>query len=549
MMQIIRKALGDMKYIRLFLLNTLLFNTVLFNSILFSAPAFAEETMWRYTVRPGDNLITLGKRHLINADDWTVLQRINRVQDPYRLPIGSVLHMPLALVKQTAANAEVIFVSGQAHWQQSATHWAPLQTGKQLGPGAVIVTKDNSKVVIQFADGSTTNIVSNSTLSLDALSLYSGGAMVDTKLRLQKGRIETQANPKHIDGNQMQVITPSAIAAVRGTNFRVTTNKEFTTQETLDGRVTLNAANHEVMVNKGFGSKAEQGKQPIPPVVLLPAADTTKLNAQYAALPVTFEVPQMKGAERWVAKVATDAGFNQMVAEGEFNTSKLVFADVPDGQLYLNLRAKDSEGIVGYEAVHAFNVNARPFQPEIVSPMANAIVREAQPTLQWQAVADAQQYKVEVASDATFKQLIETKQLDALSVQLEKPLTPGQYYWRVISLAKTDDGHLEKGPALQVNAFSYKAAPVMPDISQLSVNVARNRVFVQMPPPLSGLSYHASLDNPFNHQVDVWQGADLANQFHFLLREYGQQTLYIRHIDSDGIESEPAIYEFDAQPE
>jgi hypothetical protein len=313
--------------------------------------------------------------------------------------------------------------------------------------------------------------------------------------------------------------------------------------------VALHAANQEVMVNQGFGSKAEQGKQPIPPVVLLPAVDTTNLNAQYAALPITFEVPPINGAERWVAKVATDAGFNQLVAEGEFNANQLVFADVPDGQLYLNLRAKDSEGIVGYEAVHAFNVNARPFQPVVVSPTADAVVREAQPTLQWQTVADAQQYTVEVASDATFNQLIEAKQIDGLSLQLDKPLTSGRYYWRVISLAKVDDGQLEKGPALQVNAFSYKAAPVMPDISQLSVNVARNRVFVQMPPPMNGLSYHASLDNPFNHQVDVWQGADLANQFHFLLSEYGQQTLYIRHVDSDGIESEPAIYEFDAQPE
>lgn len=507
------------------------------------------ETMWQYTVRPGDNLITLGERHLINADDWIELQRINRVQDPYRLPIGSVLRMPLALVKQAAANADVIFVSGQAHWQQSATHWAPLQIGQQLGPGAVIVTKENSKVVIQFADGSTTNVVSNSTLSLDALSLYSGGAMVDTKLRLQKGQIETKANPKHTQGNQMQVITPSAIAAVRGTVFRVSADEGVTTQETLDGRVALNAANQEVLVNQGFGSKAEQGKKPIPPVVLLPAVDTSGLNAQYAALPVTFEVPHMKGAERWAAKVATDAGFNQLVAEGEFNTNQLIFADVPDGQLYLNLRAKDSEGIVGYEAVHAFNVNARPFQPEIVWPTADTIVREAQPILQWQAVAEAKQYLVEVATDATFNQLIEAKQIDGLSIQLTKPLTPDQYYWRVISLAKTDDGQLEKGPALQVNAFSYKAAPAMPDISQLSVNVARNRVFVQLPPPLRGLSYHVSLHNPFNHQDDVWQSVNVDGQFDFLLREYGQQTLYIRHVDSDGIESEPAIYAFDAQPE
>jgi hypothetical protein len=513
------------------------------------APVWAADTMWRYTVRPGDNLISLGKKHLVNADDWKVLQRINHVNDPYRLPIGSVLRMPLELVKQRAASAEVIFVSGQAQWQQSATQWEALQVGKQLGPGAKIVTKANSKVVIQFADGSTTDIVSNSTLSLDTLSLYSGGAMVDTKLRLQQGQIETHANPNQIEGNRMQVITPSAIAAVRGTKFRVTVDKQATTQETLDGKVALNAASQEVVVNKGFGSKAEQGKQPIPPVVLLPAANTSSLSVQYEALPVTFTIAPMDSAIAWVAKVATDAQFNQLVAESEFNGNQLVFSDVPDGQLYLNLRAKDNNGIVGYEAVHSFNLNARPFQPKIVAPAIDAVVREAQPTLQWQAVTDAQQYVVEVASDTTFNQLIETKQLNGLSIQLDKPLMPGQYYWRVISIAEADNGQLEKGPALQVNAFSYKAAPVMPDISQLTVTVARNRVFVQAAPPSDGLTYHASLNNPFNDQTNVWQASGLGGQFDFLLKEYGPQTLYLRHVDSDGIESKPAVFEFNAQAE
>lgn len=156
--------------------------------ILCCAPTLAADVMWRYTVRPGDNLIGLGDKHLINADDWKVIQRLNHIKDPHHIPMGSVLRIPLKLVKQSAASAEVIFVSGEAQWQQSATQWVPLQAGKLLGPGAKITTEENSKVVIRFADGSTTDVVSNSILSLDTLSLYSGGAMVDTKLRLQKGR-------------------------------------------------------------------------------------------------------------------------------------------------------------------------------------------------------------------------------------------------------------------------------------------------------------------------------------------------------------------------
>jgi hypothetical protein len=518
-------------------------------SLFFVASSALAEAMWRYTVRPGDNLITLANQHLINADDWRVLQRLNHINDPYRLPIGSVLRIPLTLVKQYAASAQVTFVSGQAYWQQSENHWAPLVIGKQLGPGAVIATKDKSKVIIQFADGSITHVVSNSRLSLDALSIYSGGTMVDTQLRLQQGQIETTANPQHIKGNQMQVITPSAIAAVRGTNFRVTADEQVTTQETLDGRVVLNAANQAVSVDKGYGSKAEQGKQPMPPVALLPAVDTSSFSAQYQALPITFDLPQVQGAASWVAKVATDAGFNQLVSEAEFNHNQLVFADVPDGQLYLSVSAKDNEGIVGYQAVHAFNVKARPFQPEIVFPAVDAIVREAQPTLQWRAVKDTQQYLVEVSSDVAFNQLVASKQVDGLSLPLDTPLTPGQYYWRVISLANAAHGKLDKGPAMQVNTFSYKAAPDMPDISQLSVNVVRNRVFVRTLPPPNGLSYRVSLTNPFNHQDDVWQDTGLSDQFDFLLREYGKQILYIRHVDSDGIESAPAVYAFDAQPE
>ena len=517
--------------------------------IVFCSPVLAADVMWRYTVRPGDNLISLGGRHLINAEDWKVLQHLNHIQNPHHLPTGSVLRIPLKLVKQSAASAEVIFVSGEAKWQQSATQWAPLQAGKQLGPGAKITTEENSKVVIRFADGSTTDVVSNSILSLDTLSLYSGGAMVDTKLRLQKGQVETHANPQHVEGNQMQVITPSAIAAVRGTTFRVTADKQATTQETLDGQVALNASNQEVVVNKGFGSKAEQGKEPIPPVTLLPAVNTSSLNTQYGTLPVTFDVPQMENAVAWVAKVSTDAEFNEVVAEGEFKSNQLAFSNVPDGALYLNLRAKDGEGIVGYEAVHEFNLNARPFQPEMTFPAVDAVVREPQPTLQWQAVADAKQYAVEVATDATFNQLVEAKKVDGLQVKLGKPLTTGQYFGRVSSIAQASNGQLEKGPAEQAIPFSYKPVPVTPDISQLTISVSRNRVFVQTLPPLDGLAYYVSLKNPFNNQIDVWQGKALNSQFDFPLKEYGQQTLHIHHVDKDGVESAPAIYEFDAQPE
>ena len=519
---------------------------------LFSMPlAFSAEEvgMWRYTVRPGDNLITLGKKHLINPDDWQVVQHLNNLKSPHQLQAGKTLLVPLDLVKQGPATAEVIFVSGQAQLQTSAKNFEPLKAGQKLGAGASISTREKSKVVIKFADGTTTELASNSQIKLDTMSLYSGGAMVDTKLRLQKGQLKTHANPNHVKGNSIQVITPSAIAAVRGTKFRVRSDGKATTQETLDGSVVLGALGHAIAVDKGFGSKAEKGKPPIPPVVLLPAANTASLKAQYDTVPVIFDLPKMQGATAWIGRVAEDAKLNRLIAEAEAQGNQLAFADVPDGEYYLSVSAKDKNGIAGYDALHQFTLNARPLQPSAVFPAESGVVRDPNPALQWEQVTGAQLYTVEVATDQAFKNVYELQRVEMTEYKIGKSLVPGTYFWRVSSIAKNDQGQEDIGPALKVSQFTYKPIPPKPDISQLKVGVSRNRVMVNTTPPPDGFTYQAILDNEFNDQKQVWQGTGLGSEFDFLLKEFGKQTLSIKHIDSDGVAGPAAIYEFNAYPQ
>lgn len=509
----------------------------------------AEEAVWRYSVRPGDTLIALGRQHLINPDDWTVIQQLNQVKNPYRLQAGKILNIPLHLVKSGPAFAEVLLATGDVMRQQSATNYEPVETGQKLGPGARIFTKENSKVVIQFADGSTTAVDSNSVLVLDALSLYSGGAMVDTKLRLQQGSVETRANPEHIKGNGLEIITPSAVAAVRGTRFRVVVGDEDTTQGTLEGQVAVLASNQTVAVDQGFGTHAEKGKPPAIPVALLPAADTSQLAKRLESLPVTFTLPKMEGAKSWAGKVAGDADFNKINAEKSTSTQQLVFDDLPDGKWFLSLKAKDKHGIAGYDATHTFVLNARPFQPDYIQPVAGTMLRDAKPTLQWQQVEGVDRYWLEVATDAAFDQIYKSERLSADHYQFDLPLTPGQYFWRVRSIVKLQDGAEDIGPVLSFSEFGYKAPPSKPDLSQLQVKVVANHAFITTVEPPKGLRYEVRLDNELNKQVGVWQAKKVDGAFDFLLKEYGKQTLHIRHIDNDGITGPEAIYEFDAFPE
>ena len=59
-----------------------------------------------YTVRKGDTLIALARDYMLRETDWKEVQRINRVADPYKLPIASQLSLPIRLLRSRPASAE-----------------------------------------------------------------------------------------------------------------------------------------------------------------------------------------------------------------------------------------------------------------------------------------------------------------------------------------------------------------------------------------------------------------------------------------------------------
>ncbi len=508
-------------------------------------PSFAAEDKpeWLYRVRPGDTLIHFGNHHLINPDDWHILQKLNHIKNPYRMPIGSKMRVPLHLLKQIPAQAEVIFASGGAFIINSDKSRQAIAVGQKLNVGAELQTIAKSKLNIRFADGSIVTMQPNSTLKLDTLSMYSGGGMVDTKLRLQQGGVEIEANPTHTPGNSMQIFTPTAVAAVRGTSFRVSAESQTVRQETLSGQVALAAAGQEVAIDKGFGSLSVDGNAPLPPLQLLAAPDVSKLNIQFETLPVEFALPAQKDAIAWVGSVFQDAQLNSLAAENVSQSGQLSFVDLPDGQYTLKVRAKDSLGLEGFDAVHTFTLNAKPYAPAIIYPATAETIREPMPTLRWGNISQASSYQLELANDAEFKQLVMAQQVVNTQFTLENALQPGQYFWRLASLNQS-----EKGPYSAINHFVYKPKPPAPDISQLVARVIENRVFIHTLNPPSGFFYEAILDNEQNNQKNVWQAVGLIGRFDFLLREYGKQTLRLRLVDGEGVAGPEAVAEFDGLP-
>ncbi|WP_017854537.1 lipoprotein LipL45 [Leptospira interrogans] len=128
-----------------------------------------------------------------------------------------------AATKGNSPSAVVVFSVGEAKilhadlTEEKAALGASLKTGDKVG------TKQKSKVDIQFADGSAIRISENSVIDFDALSINSHGNS-DTRLALVSGKVFAKVN-KASKEDQFSVVTPTAIAGVRGTSFIVDRSK------------------------------------------------------------------------------------------------------------------------------------------------------------------------------------------------------------------------------------------------------------------------------------------------------------------------------------
>lgn len=506
-----------------------------------AAPAAEPLPEWRYTLRPGDTLIGLSQRYLAQPSDWPRVQRHNRIADPARLVPGSVLRIPLAWLRQTPAPATVVSVTGQAAVTPPGEPARAVRAGESLFAGAQLTTATNSSVTLRFADGSLLVLQPDATLVLDSVSVYAGGGMADTRLRLQQGRVEVGANPQRAPGNRLKIITPSAVAAVRGTRFRVGADSAVTQQETLQGEVAFDAAGRGVTVTAGRGSVAETGHPPSAPVALLPAPQLAHLPARVEALPLSFEWPAQPGAVGWLAQVAPDTRFEDIWLERSTATAGVRFADLPDGDYVLRVRAADAQGLQGFDALHSFTLDARPFAPLVVAPATR--VREALPTFSWSSVVGAGAYRVQLSRTDDFTAPLVDTTLAGTAWQPAAPLEPGNYVWRVASVVGSDTG-----PFSAPRRLLFDPLPGAPDVATTQTAFADGTLSLRLPPPPAGLRYEVIVSRDAAQATVLWRGesADGSVQVSSLARE--PVYLGARLVEADGTTGPFAVRRIEPPP-
>ena len=312
--------------------------------------------------------------------------------------------------------------------------------------GDEIATK-NGNVVIEFADSSTIRLEENSNLVFNKLSHFGKTGMVDTRLRLKRGSL-TSDIPPLVKGSRYEIKTPSAVAAVRGTEFRLHTTEKETRLEVLEGTVEFSGEHGKMMVDAGQGATISEGNSRIERITLPSPPRTQLANETIKELPAKVEWEKSKDARAYQVQLTEKDKNGKLLQSTTQQNNSLEIDQITNGEYALAVRSVNSDGYEGIDAVSKLSVNINAIPVQLVSPINDAVLDKATPSFAWSYPLESTKNKspkkplsrLDIALDKDFAAIVtEHDFISATNLNLKDPLIPGRYFWRIANLTNNTE--------------------------------------------------------------------------------------------------------------
>ncbi len=485
-----------------------------------------------HRVAEGDTLPSIAATYLRSPKQWPLLQKLNRIQDPKNLTVGTILQIPARLMKPDAITARVEFVRGSPTATRAAAVakpiaprrkrakgavrmpapasaiTEPLEIGTALVEGAKIQVPEDGYLLLRLADGSIVRILAGSDVELKRLRRRGVASdSFESVIGVREGKVESEVS-KQPKGRVFEIHAPGAVASVRGTHFDVAVG--------LDGRIgtsvsegtvavqarkaaggtSRNASRGGTVISAGQGVLVDSDGKVGPRRALPSAPDLTALQAEYADPDqLVLELGENEAATGHEVRIARDTSFREVLRNGMFPGRAVKFVALDDGDYTLGVRSLDSDGLAGAEASRTIRIHAHPVPPLYQSPAPGASVTSEAAQLVCSEVAGTEVH-LQVSSRADFSQPeIDQPRLSRCRLGVAT-LPLGDYYWRVASVQTPGPGH---GPFAAPQRFSLVATPT---VGNLDVADAGDTPALRWS-GVAGQSFHGQIakDEAFRHIV------------------------------------------------
>jgi len=374
-------------------------------------PARSIAADWVYSVRSGDTLWDLCLEYTDLKTCWLKVGPYNGVDYPKNLAPGTRIKFPVKWLKQAPSPVIVNYILGQAT-KTSEGDVSTLVKGDALSIGAVVKVSDDGLVSLLFADGSLMVVEGGSEVRLDVLSTFRDSGMVDSRVHLRSGTVQTTV-PKRTPRSRFEVSTPSAVAAVRGTDFRVSSGvasadpgkpnaDTYTRSEVFEGGVAIAKGTQDQLVPEGFGLIARANEPLTEAVKLLPPPVLVEdSEAQMLPHSLSWQASDLAGGYKIVLEPASND--RAPIIKQISDPTTFIVEGIRSGCYLVYVSAIDKQGFQGMPAHRKHCYAARRDSPTNVTFEQ---VAKQQLTINWDASDVAETYVVDVSKDSDFSDVV-----------------------------------------------------------------------------------------------------------------------------------------------
>lgn len=295
-----------------------------------------------YEVKKGDTLYSLAQKYMRSYRSALTVQRLNKIRNPRRLPIGKKLRIPRSVLKYTPLQLTIRHHSGGVSIPRRS-----VSVGAKVSEGDTISTAGNGFIRFVTDSGKQFTMPSNSVMFLGTARRYRLNNIEDIDFEVRKGRGTTKSRPLK-SNDRLRVRTPVATTAVRGTEFRTAFAGEAGSSitEVLEGSVNLAVGEETGVAEAGFGVASTQSGLGSPEALLAPGQLVDATRPQTGQT-LDFAIKPQEGAARYRVQIAADQAGLEVIDEKVVSGTTVSFDSLDDQRYAVLVRGISASGVEG----------------------------------------------------------------------------------------------------------------------------------------------------------------------------------------------------------